>query len=247
MQRTQLPTRLFIKNNLKLGEIIEITSKQMHYLSNVMRKKVGDKICVFNGIDGEYINEIIEKNKKNIFCECKNKIRDQSTENEVWLLLAPIKKDRLLYLVEKGTELGITNFQPLITEYTQIKKINLERLTLNAHEAAEQTERLSVPVISPPQKLKSFIKKWPKKNIIIFCDETNTEDSLTKLLSNLIFKFPIAILVGPEGGFSISEKNFLNEFKFVHQVSLGKRILRSDTAMVSALSIFQSISGDWYK
>ena len=219
MKRFSLATRLFVNKNLKLGNIFELNSKQIHYLSNVMRKKVEDDISVFNGVDGEYICKIVEINKKQIFCKCTKKIREQKIENKIWLIFAPLKKERLFFLIEKATELGVTDLQPVFTDFTQIKKIN---------------------------KLEIFLKQWSTTNLIIFCDETGS-NPLNKFLLNSKINFPVGILVGPEGGFSENERKILNSLHNIHSVSLGGRILRSDTATISSLSIFQSITGDWYK
>ena len=246
MKKISLPIRLYIKTALKLDLVIEINTKQTHYLSNVMRKNIGDRISIFNGIDGEFECIIINKTKKIISCRCEKKIRNQKNEKKLFLIFSPIKKERLFFLIEKATELGVTNFHPVITEYTQVKKINLERLFLNSCEASEQTGRLSVPSISPILNLKPFINKWSYRIPIIFCDENDSNS-----FNNLIFKkdinIPLGILIGPEGGFSDNERVFLNSFQFIHSVSLGERILRSDTAAVSSLSIIQSTIGDWYK
>ncbi len=246
MKKKSPSVRIYVKTPLKLGAIIEINTKQTHYLSNVMRKNIDDTISIFNGVDGEFECTISNKTKKNLSCRCEKKIRNQRIEQKLFLIFSPIKKERLFFLIEKATELGVTNFHPVITEYTQVKQINLERLFLNSCEASEQTGRLSVPSISPISDLKTFINQWSDKIPIIFCDENET-DSINNLIIKKNINIPVGILIGPEGGFSEKERTFLHGFKFIQSVSLGGRILRSDTAAVSSLSIIQSSIGDWYK
>ncbi len=199
---------------------------------------------MFNGIDGEWEAQITSVTKKVCDLECKQQVRPQVYEPDLWLIFAPIKSGRIDYLVEKATELGVSQLQPVFTGFTTMKRVNIKRLQAHAVEAAEQCERLSVPSVLGPTTLPKLLQSWDTKRHLLFCDERRESPSIMSMLRDQSVQ-PWAILVGPEGGFSDCERNILLKQSFVKSAQLGPRILRSDTAVVAALSCYQAICGDW--
>ena len=237
--------RLYFPGKLSLEDPVKLENKQVHYLINVMRKKIDDSILVFNSVNGEYLAKISEIYKNTIIIDIIKKIRDVKIENDIWLLFAPVKKSPTEYIVQKATELGVSKIIPVITERTITKKLNLKRMQDIAIESSEQCERITIPEVCAVKKLKDLIPNWDNDRIIFFCDETIRNDDFVKIdLQNLSTKSFGAILVGPEGGFSKNETNYLREKKYIRPIDLGPRILRSDTAVIAALSLWHYIKGD---
>ena len=234
--------RIFLSISLKKTEVFTIIEKQAHYLINVMRVKVGSIILVFNGFEGEYKVEIINKKNNIISCKVIEKVRAQYYEPELNLIFSLVKKDRIFNIIEKCTELGVTCFQPIVTERTQNFNYSFKKFGAYAIEASEQTRRLTIPKINPVQNLSSLLNNWNRNEIILLCNENDGIPVMK--IKNKISK-PVSILIGPEGGFSGDElEGFLN-LEFVKSISLGPRILRSDTAAISMVASYQSIFGDW--
>ena len=234
--------RIFLSISLKKTEVFTIIEKQAHYLINVMRVKVGSIILVFNGFEGEYKVEIINKKNNIISCKVIEKVRAQYYEPELNLIFSLVKKDRIFNIIEKCTELGVTCFHPIVTERTQNFNYSFKKFGAYAIEASEQTRRLTIPKINPVQNLSSLLNNWNRKKIILLCNENDGIPVMK--IKNKISK-PVSILIGPEGGFSGDElEGFLN-LEFVKSISLGPRILRSDTAAISMVASYQSIFGDW--
>ena len=242
MEKKAYTIRLFLDIELKIDDECLINNYQVHYIKNVMRASLGDNLFIFNGKHGEYEGQIIELSKNQVKVKIQSKIREQVNEPKLILAFCPIKKERLYFIIEKCTELGVSDFQPIISERTQINKINIEKIKTYSQEASEQTERLSVPIINPIMKFKEFLDMWPKNQTLIFCDEIGGV-AINQAIKNI--NKPICIMIGPEGGFSSNERNLLLNYSNVKNVSLGPRILRSDTAAIAALSCYQSVSGDW--
>ena len=242
MQTYSPSIRLYVNFPLKKGANITLKDKQAHYLFNVMRLKIGRKFLVFNGTDGEFEAEIINKLKDKIKCKLTRKTREQPEEPRLNLIFSLVKKDRVFNIIEKCTELGVSNFQPIISERTQNKNFRLERFQLNAVEASEQTNRLTIPRINKVQKLSEVIEDWNKNDTIIFCNE-NGGKPIVDILNNI--SKPLSILIGPEGGFSKKELEYFVNFDFIKSVSLGPRILRADTAAIASVTCYQSFVGDW--
>ena len=234
--------RLYLDISFENNTNFKITEKQAHYLLNVMRIRVGSRIFVFNGFEGEFIAEIVQIQNHTVDCKLLEKMREQQDEKQLQLIFALVKKDRIFNIIEKCTELGVTSFQPVITERTQNHNYNLEKLRLYAIEASEQTRRLTIPKINDVQNLNLLINDWDANKSILFCNE-NDGTPFMKIRNNL--GKPVSILVGPEGGFSKKELDFLNSFNFIQSISLGPRVLRSDTAAISSVSCYQSKFGDW--
>lgn len=236
------PVRLFVAAELNEGASFALDEKQSHYITHVMRLKLSDAIAVFNGKDGEWLTEISEVKKKSVACTCIRQLKAQSSLPDLWLVFAPIKLGRIDYLVEKATELGAAELIPVQTERTIVSRINEDRLRAHMVEAAEQTERLDVPILHPLRALQNVLSGWPKDRTLFFCDETGGGLAL-KDIPNDGQKW--AILIGPEGGFSQKEAEYIRSLPYAKPVSLGPRILRADTAALAALTGFQMMFGDW--
>ena len=238
-----LKTRLFVKQDLREGSQIILSKEQVHYLRNVLRLREGDNIALFNGRDGEWETKIVSIDKKNVHVCAKTCIRPQELTADVWLIFAPIKGLRVDFIAQKATELGANMLCPVFTEHTSVKKINVERLLSNAIEAAEQSGRLSVPQINSPVILEKLIEDWPKERFLFCCDETGGGEPILGAFKKN--SGPAGLLIGPEGGFSNKELDQLDKLSNVCRVSLGRKILRSDTAAFAALVCWQAAIGDW--
>ena len=229
-----------------LGDDVRVTpdEAQAHYLLHVMRAKLGDAVRLFNGRDGEWLASVVEASKRSCSLVCRKQLAPQSHVPDVWLVFAPIKKTPADYVVQKATELGVKRLQPVFTRRTIVTRVNLERMRANAVEAAEQSERLDVPEIGEPQPLNALLASWPADRAILFCDEAGEASPIATALAD-IPNGPTAIFTGPEGGFDPAERETIRARRNVVAVSLGSRILRADTAALSALAVWQSLRGDW--
>jgi len=237
--------RLYYPGKLSLKNPIKLENNQVHYLINVMRKKIDDSILVFNSVNGEFLGNILEIYKNTIIIDIIKKTREVKIENDIWLLFAPVKKSPTEHIVQKGTELGVSKIIPIITERTITKKLNLKRMQDIAIQSSEQSERITIPKVCNLTKLKDLIINWNNERIIFFCDETMRKNKANKIdFQNLSTKPFGAILVGPEGGFSTNEINYLKEKRFIRPIDLGPRILRADTAVIAALSLWHFLNGD---
>ena len=237
--------RLYFPGKISLKSSVKLENKQVHYLINVMRKKIGDSILVFNSVNGEFLAKISEIYKNTIIIDIIKKISDVKIENDIWLIFALVKKSPTEYIVQKATELGVSKIIPVITERTITKNLNLKRMQDIAIEASEQCDRITIPKVCAVKKLKDLVLNWDNDRIIFFCDETIRNKDVVKIdFQNLSTKSFGAILVGPEGGFSTNETNYLREKKFIRPIDLGPRILRSDTAVIAALSLWHCLNGD---
>ena len=235
-------TRLYFDKKLSPNIMIYIKEKQHHFLKNVLRIKVKDLITVFDGVTGEWISEVISINRDNIVLQIKKKISEIEKETDLWLIFSPIKLFRMNITIQKATELGVSQFIPCITQNTNLTKINMRNLYMNIVEAAEQSERLTLPKLNEVVNLNNLLRDFPKDRGLIFCNENDKNlPSIFKALENKssIFK-KWAILIGPEGGFSETETQEILSISSTIPVSLGKRILRSDTATTVALFAVQS-------
>ena len=241
--------RLYLNKDLYKGIEFELRDGQFHYLRNVMRLRTGAELLFFNGNDGEFLGQIIDINKNSVLIYIKSQIRSQSVGSDLWLLFAPIKRSGTNFIVEKATELGVKRLIPVLTEYTSINHVNLNRLNAIAIEAAEQCQRLTVPDISSPKLLEEVLYDWDQSRRLLVMDETLAMRGLVveevARLSKLKFKQNVikcdAILTGPEGGFSPSELKRLGDLTFVQKITLGKRILRAETAATVALGLWNEL------
>tara|TARA_Y100001970_G_scaffold246661_1_gene314775 strand:- start:273 stop:1004 length:732 start_codon:yes stop_codon:yes gene_type:complete len=236
-------TRIFINQSISANLIIYIKNKQHHFLKNVLRSKINDQINIFDGKSGEWQAVISSINRDNTVLRVMKNIKILEKSPDIWLILAPIKQNKMSIAIQKATELGVSKIIPCLTTYTNIKKINLRNLKENTIDAAEQSERLDIPSIEKEINLSSLLNNWPKDRKLIYCDETIRNDKfiIESLLPYKNTKNKFAVLVGPEGGFAENEKILINEFENIISVSLGKRVLRSDTAITVALFCIQQI------
>ena len=235
-------TRLYFDKKLSPNIMIYIKEKQHHFLKNVLRIKVKDLITVFDGVTGEWLSEVISINRDNIVLQIKKKISEIEKETDLWLIFSPIKLFRMNITIQKATELGVSQFIPCITQNTNQTKINMRNLYMNIVEAAEQSERLTLPKLNEVVNLNNLLRDFPKDRGLIFCNENDKNlPNIFNVLENKssIFK-KWAILIGPEGGFSETETKEILSISSSIPVSLGKRILRSDTATTAALFAVQS-------
>ena len=236
--------RLMVPAPLSTGKEITVGDGQAHYLINVLRLEAGAEVLLFDGQNGEWRAEIIGLKKKAATLVCHDQVRPQDTVPPLRLMFAPIKGDRLESIVEKATELGVARLCPVITDRTIVRKVRTDKLTARAVEAAEQTGRLSVPLIDVPVALAVLIDSWAAADgLLLFADEAGDAVSVAAVLQE--HSGPVSVLIGPEGGFTPVERAQLRAMAQVRAINLGPRILRADTACFAALTLVQSIWGDW--
>ncbi len=236
--------RLFVSADLTVGASIATNDEQFNYLSNVLRMGEGDALLVFNGRDGEWHASINFAAKKKLSLKIESRTRVQTPLPDLHFLFAPLKVGRLDYLIQKSVEMGAGVIQPVITQHTQNHRVSVDKLQANALEAAEQCGILALPLVCQPLKLEMLFGTWDISRRIIFCDEDHTTQNPMSVLTNIKEKH-LAVLIGPEGGFSDDERSLLRGLPFVTAIPLGPRILRADTAAVAAMAVVQMMIGDW--
>lgn len=236
--------RIYTPCSLVSNVEINLTEEQSHYLCNVMRMKPGDRLLCFNAQDGEFSAQIIDANKKQTKLQILSLERKPLKSPDIWLVFAPLKKDRTDFLIEKAVELGVNKIIPISTRFGISDKIRAERIKLQMIEAAEQCERFDLPSLGEMIKLEQLLKTWPPSRMLFFMDESRTGTPVGQVFSRFAGG-PAAILIGPEGGFAPEETNLLKKMPFVCATSLGPRILRAETAATAALAVWQAIAGDW--
>jgi len=246
MRENYTLTRLYIETALTQGADVSLSKEQAHYLGTVLRKSESDDLRLFNGSSGEWRAEITQLSRKGGTVRLQEQLRAPKTCPDIWLCFAPVRKHRNNFIIEKATELGVSEFHPLITERTQFSRLNIDKARLQAIEAAEQTERLDVPKIHDVAGggIDSYLETWDANRHLIFADEAGDAAPALTALQNMP-RGPAAVLIGPEGGFSPKERDILRAQTFVTPVSLGPRILRADTAALSLLTLWQAVQGDW--
>jgi 16S rRNA (uracil1498-N3)-methyltransferase len=238
--------RLFVDASLASGARITLDRGQANYLLNVLRLHAGDSVLVFNGRDGEWRAELSVEGRKAADLVAVERIREQTEPLDLLYLFAPLKHARLDYMVQKAVEMGVGALKPVFTRRTQSARVNLGRMRANAVEAAEQCGILALPAILEEEDFPKAISALEPDRVVVFCDENapiaNPVQALSQVGNN---KAKIAVIVGPEGGFTDEERALAAGHERCVRVSLGPRILRADTAAVAALAIVQSVLGDW--
>jgi 16S rRNA (uracil1498-N3)-methyltransferase len=239
--------RIFVADKLAQGAVLSATADQVHHLAHVLRLANGDVLRMFNGRDGEFRSSVASAGKKKIEMTVHEQLRPQQPEPDLWLCCAPIKKTHFDYMLEKATELGVSEIQPILTQRTQIREVNDDRAYSICREAAEQSERLSVPAVGKPVSLEDFVDVFPKDRALIVCAELGKAVAIHDALHSPELRlFPkAAVVTGPEGGFAAEELELLRKARSAFFVRLGPRILRADTAAIAALTCWQAVQGDW--
>lgn len=236
--------RLFLTSDITAGTAIETDQDQFNYLANVLRMEDGAELLIFNGRDGEWKANVSFPSRKRIQLTPIEETRPQPAPSDLHYLFAPLKVGRLDYLVQKAVEMGAGLLRPVMTQHVQGKITNLDKVKANVIEAAEQCGILGIPDVAEPAKLADLLAGWPRERRIIYCDEGDAGQNPLPLLAKVKEKH-LALLVGPEGGFSDEERALLRSLDFVTAIPLGPRILRADTAAVAAMAVIQAAIGDW--
>lgn len=234
--------RLFVEEKLFQDGELRLNKNHSNYLCKVLRLLVGAEVLVFNGVDGEWLCKITEVDVKSALIIVSKLVRSQISTRKLSLIFAPTKNVNSTYIVEKATELGVTDIYPIITQRTIVTKVNHEKLLFSSIEASEQCERLDVPTIHPLSTLKTLLANLKIKGNLIFCDEAKNGAVLSKLVTT---QSDNAIIIGPEGGFTDDERSFLMKNDKCVAIHIGMRVLRADTAAIAALAAYQAIFGDW--
>ena len=234
--------RLFVDQPLSDGRDIIVGGPSAHYLLNVMRLKQGAPVKLFDDRTGEYLAVVANIGKRDLVLVVEGQLRPREPVPDLWLCQALVKKDRLDWIAEKACELGIARFVPVLTRRCVVDKVKDDRLRTQMIEAAEQCERTALPDIAPLAKLEAVLRDWPPGRTLYFCDERGGVPFAGALQAH---NGPAAILVGPEGGFSDEENAAILAHADAVPVSLGPRILRADTAAVTAMSVWMAQCGDW--
>lgn len=235
-----IKARLHVPDDLSIGGGILLAEEQAHYLRHVLRLEAGAAVALFNGRDGEFRAVIAEAGKKACRLTVEARLRSFQAAPDVWLCFAPIKQGRIEIIIEKATELNVGRLLPVITRRVQMQKVNVQRLSAHAREAAEQCERLDVPAVTEVVTLEKLLQDWPADRHLLVCAERADAEPLLTAAQALPPAAPCALLIGPEGGFAPEELQRLAAFPQAQAVSLGPTILRAETAAIAALAILQS-------
>jgi 16S rRNA (uracil1498-N3)-methyltransferase len=239
--------RLYLDASLGPGGAVALDPAQTNYLVNVLRLKAGDAVLAFNGREGEWRASLERAGKRAAALRIAERTREQTRPGDLHYLFAPLKHARLDYMVQKAVELGVSRLAPVLTRHAQAARINLDRMGANAIEAAEQCGILTLPEIAAPMALDRAVAALEAGRVLVFCDEEAELRDPVAALTALRGRDPgpLAVLIGPEGGFAEDERALLLQRANVVRLSLGPRIMRADTAAVAALALVQSVLGDW--
>jgi 16S rRNA (uracil1498-N3)-methyltransferase len=238
--------RLFVDTALRPGAVAVLDRDQSNYLGNVLRLASGDSILVFNGRDGEWQGELAGRKRPESLTIIRQ-TRPQDGLPDLIYAFAPLKHARLDYMVQKAVEMGAARLQPVLTRFTQVSRVNGERMRANVIEAAEQCGILSVAEVAEPMPLERFLAARDAGRLLIFCDEAAEVANPLLTLQQGVENGGIDVLIGPEGGFAAEERTLLLRQPRILRLSLGPRILRADTAAVAALALVQAVLGDWHR
>jgi 16S rRNA (uracil1498-N3)-methyltransferase len=236
--------RLYVTDDLGEGANLSLSREQGNYLINVLRLGDGAVVHVFNGRDGEWRARLVRERRRDAALAIERQTRPQTGGPDLHYLFAPLKRARLDYMVQKATELGAARLVPVITRHTVAERVNLERMRANVIEAAEQCGILRIPDVAEPVALKRALEAWDTGRHLIFCDENApVQDPIAALKA--VEPGPLAVIIGPEGGFATEERELLLRLPSVIRLALGPRIMRADTAAVAALALVNAVLGDW--
>jgi 16S rRNA (uracil1498-N3)-methyltransferase len=250
--------RIYVDSELAGGAEVILDRDQANYLLNVLRLKRGDRILLFNGRQGEWAASLAGGGKRSLSAEVGDQLREQPRPADLHFLFAPLKHARLDYLVQKAVEMGASRLQPVLTQHTQVTRLNLDRMRANVIEAAQQCGVLAVPEVAEPVSFKTIAGTVDNGRLLVFCDEAAEVSDPIEALAKVRpagqallpaeaarAAMPLAVLIGPEGGFAADEREALAKRPNVVRIALGPRILRADTAAVAALALVQAVLGDW--
>jgi 16S rRNA (uracil1498-N3)-methyltransferase len=242
--------RLFVDAALRPGAVLPLAPAQANYLGNVLRLKAGDGVLAFNGRDGEWRGRLAADGRRKLALAIEAPTRGQTAALDLHYLFVPLKHARLDYMAQKAVEMGASRLQPVITRHAQATRVNLVRLRANAIEAAEQCGILTLPEIAAPLAFDRMIAARDPARLLVFCDEdAAVKDPVAALAAarpgERAQPMPLAVLIGPEGGFADEERAALLALPNVVRLALGPRILRADTAAVAALALVGAVLGDW--
>ncbi|MBO0757693.1 MAG: 16S rRNA (uracil(1498)-N(3))-methyltransferase [Bradyrhizobiaceae bacterium] len=247
-RRESRSPRLYVAEPLYTGASVELASGQTHYLVTVLRLKTDDHVLVFNGRDGEWRARLVGTDKRSATLISDQLTRPQTASADLHYMFAPLKHARLDYMVQKAVELGVSRLQPVLTRHTQTERVNVGRMRANTIEAAEQCGMLNLAEVCEPVPLATALERMDTARVLVFCDE---DAPITDPMSALTAarrddqQLALAVLIGPEGGFSEQERAAIFKHKSTVRLALGPRILRADTAAVAALTLVQVVLGDW--
>lgn len=234
--------RLFIDQLLADGQELRIEGGQAHYLLQVMRLKAGAAVKLFDDRTGEWLAEVAMVAKRDLIVRIVARLREREAVPDLWLCAAPIKRGRIDWVAEKASELGVARLVPVATRRAVVDKLNADRLRAHMIEAAEQCERTALPELVPITALATLLREWPSGRTLFFADE---EGGLPLLEAIGAHGGPAAVLVGPEGGFDPAERDLVRACPQAIPISLGPRILRAETAALTAVSVWMAAAGDW--
>ena len=234
-----LKVRIYLDKKLNLGLDLVLEKEDTHYLKNVMRLREGDYVFLFNSKDGEFKGEIISSDKKNTKIKLISKIENINKEGKISLIFSLIKSSKLDYLIQKCTEVGVKNFFPVISEKSIAKNLNIERIEKIIKESCEQSNQLYLPVIHTVEKLEKKLKSLNKNSVVFFADINSANKKIDEVIKNNK-NYEFYLLIGPEGDFSLKERDLLKSMDNCIPISLGQNILRSETAAVVGLALLNS-------
>lgn len=234
--------RLFVPDELDAGRAITLDGNQAHYLGKVMRVGAGDTVILCDNATGEWAARVEQVGKRRVEVVVGERLRQREDVPDFWLCPALLKKDRFDLVLEKATELGVAQVRPVLTRRCVADKLNLERAQHIVTEAAEQCARTALPEVEAPEKLEALLREWPEDRALFFADEDGGE-AATKCFAR--HNGPVALLIGPEGGFDDNERSMLRAHPRVQPIALGPRILRGETAAIAATALWMGVAGDW--
>ena len=234
--------RLFVEHELGSGVRISLEGSQANYLARVMRVTPGDAVILCDDRTGEWAARVIEAGKRAVVLELVERLRPREQVPDFWLCPALLKKDRFDQVLEKATELGVALIQPVITRRCVADKLNLARARTITSEAAEQCVRTALPQLAEPARLDTMLRDWPTDRTLFFADETGGVPAAVAYAAS---QGPVALLIGPEGGFDLAEREMLRAHQQVKPIALGPRILRGETAAIAATALWMGVQGDW--